>query len=713
MDWDVLLNGTSIKAHVQSFTVEGSMDAFAYQFTLNMASFDPFVGWEWHVLPSEPVLEIRIKPDVSWISLGTYYVEKPFFEVQPDSSVMQGIWGRSGQARMMTPFASKINMTWNFDTMFNSIVADILAEAGLPWDNSQNLNGDFLVYANTFIVNDEYPVDALSRLAELSGCSLVGKMDGKVYFIPTSYAPVVGESVATYTGADIKENNLEVDLPEFANRVKILSSDTSSNYSVSLIDKNLCLPNDPTYEKIIRVVILDNDGKPVNSATVEFTVDDPGLVTLGNSSDVTGPLLGYSEILRVENYNTFILSNPPSSVVGIYPSATPSVNRAGWVVDIDGNIVTLGNNLDFCDSECRVVYNINGVASASLRGVAGETGTTKFNMSIGGAVTSEEVYVNNGCQCPLSISLEANPTSLEAGESGALLAVVEREGIDTDGEVINFEITEGSGFGSIHLSSVVLGSVGISKEVQTVIQTVSGRKDIQTKHKIDYTKPISVYAFTRDENNNIITSGSNLFGSIINDKTISLSNSSLDNGRELAVNYTCIGGALNVVRAALSPSAASGKLKIRAYMIDESEIPVEAFVSLSISDPNYDDSESLEFDFDSGGTETSEILSQYSTAWCARKLTKSWGETVTWKGILELLDAVIIVVDDGYNPRAILRSDARMGVVGDTSLPGLPGHAKQCGSESSYNVFPIAFQLWETGSAYLPVGAFLYNDEDS
>ena len=708
MEWDILLDGVSIKEFVNSFTVEHSMDAFCGQLTMDMASLSPFASRQWHIIPAEPDCQVRVKPASTWINLGTFFIEKPVFQTKPDSSVMQGVWGRSIQAKTSAPFASKLNKSWETDMMLNSIISDIYAFCGLVWDDAYNEIGDFLIYAGTFVANDVYPIDALSSIAMLCGGFFVGESDGTLRLKQINFYPVSGDSVLTLEDTDISSANQTVDFPDFGNRVKVFSSGSASGYSINWMLNKVCLPNDESYIKIAYVRVTDSEGAPINNTVVDFSVEDTGVAMVQATSTLTSTLYNYSETIRASSFTKINLSFTPSEVTAIYPMYNPAINLLSQIVSMDDTTLLLGTQLDYCDAMVRVLYNIEGVASVNIYGRDGISGDTILTASVQGEKDSVEVFTNNGCSCPVTLSILANPTSLDAGEISVLLIVAETDGINLSGSTVNTQIITGMNYGALLYASQILGPAAIVNEIQTVYEEVRGQKKVKTRYKIDNDSDISVYLFTRDENQVIIETGSDLFISFENENEIILSGSNIASGTEVSIDYYCQSGVVNTFSSAASLGASSATAEIQANMPGQTEEPLIATVSINIRDKAFDNTLDTDdgTEYSSSNTPTAPKsrtgLQEFQGRWCGNQLSNHYGTFVQWTDLWGILETSIGVMFDGYNPKAYIRHDALMADFGD--------------NKCAYSVtrWPIYFQIWSStsGYKYIPAACFLY-DPDS
>jgi len=107
LDWDIKLDGVSIRSQIASFEVRETRGAYARELTLFAA--DPSF-YDQFVYGNVPQLRIEVLTKIadSWISQGNYYIERPVIAANPDGILSPGIWGRSQTAKAGPPFAQKI-----------------------------------------------------------------------------------------------------------------------------------------------------------------------------------------------------------------------------------------------------------------------------------------------------------------------------------------------------------------------------------------------------------------------------------------------------------------------------------------------------------------------------------------------------------------------------------------------------------------------------
>jgi hypothetical protein len=130
LDWDIKLDGVSIRSQIASFQIRETRGAYAREITLFAADpsfYDQFVYSQTPQLRIEALTKIA----TSWVSQGQYYIERPVIAANPDGILSPGIWGRSQTAIAGPPFAQKISQTWPADTTCQEIINEMAALCGL------------------------------------------------------------------------------------------------------------------------------------------------------------------------------------------------------------------------------------------------------------------------------------------------------------------------------------------------------------------------------------------------------------------------------------------------------------------------------------------------------------------------------------------------------------------------------------------------------
>jgi len=137
------------------------------------------------------------------------------------------VWGRSKQALLSKPYSKTINDTddtshpWQTgNTTASAIVAYVVSNY-CPYSVTVNWNaGDFAVYADSFSVSNQSPIDVISSLAGVIGAELVAAADGSLSI--EEYSVDEGASVESYNDLDdITQLSENIDYPSGYNAVTV------------------------------------------------------------------------------------------------------------------------------------------------------------------------------------------------------------------------------------------------------------------------------------------------------------------------------------------------------------------------------------------------------------------------------------------------------------------------------------------------------------
>ncbi|GEM_PF-2865922 len=110
-------------------------------------------------------MEPRLSLYVDGYLIDDYFIDKLEMSEKPESTTWQ-IWGRNRAALLTYPYAVKITRVWNDRSTRMNIMREIAEDCGLTLDY---LVPDFTIPAGRFSVEDEYPLEALKRLAGVDG----------------------------------------------------------------------------------------------------------------------------------------------------------------------------------------------------------------------------------------------------------------------------------------------------------------------------------------------------------------------------------------------------------------------------------------------------------------------------------------------------------------------------------------------------------------
>ena len=270
MDWDILLDGVSIREQVLSFSVNCSEGAYVNELSLNAIDPSFYDQFEFNALP-ELRIEVKVKKDTIWESLGHFYVEQPNISADVNSTICDGIWGRSETAVAGSPFAAKVSKSWDTNKTASQIVDEMADLVGLDVDFEID---DYSVFAGTYLVDGMYPIDVIYELAEYAGASVGCTIDGKLVLRKNLFHLTTQDH--SITDLEISDFTERVEYPEFGNRIKISSDESSSSLSVEVkaSDDADCLPADGVSKSKLYAFVSDIDGPVNDGVVVSWTAED-------------------------------------------------------------------------------------------------------------------------------------------------------------------------------------------------------------------------------------------------------------------------------------------------------------------------------------------------------------------------------------------------------------------------------------------------------
>jgi hypothetical protein len=312
--------------------------------------------------------------DLTWYSQGTFFIERPTFQVGINTTTT-GVWGRQSTALLGEPFAQKITKIWDADTTFYAICQEIIESVGLDWDSSRCDIQDFTIYADNFECDDLYPIEALKSLVEL----IVGEEGyvtsdrlGDIWIRRLERVPET--SIYDITDLVVQSINEEPEWPEFGNRIKIIPSETMSQDSIEIYMENQCIGTGSSSYIDVYAQVKNGDGVPINDAVVSWSFDPPlpeniwykypsvEKSSLQNSS----VMLVSNELKRATGFSSVELSFEPTSIIGIWAyadklRATNFAPEAGYVID-GKNVFLTEESFSFCDQQVFISYYAAGMA---------------------------------------------------------------------------------------------------------------------------------------------------------------------------------------------------------------------------------------------------------------------------------------------------------------------------------------------------------------
>lgn len=596
----IMLDGTTdITTLVKSFTIECDMENYCRELSLELQDEDLFDTLDFSQIAEATRLEVftRIVEDDEydssiWYSQGKFFIEKPTYQVGLHETTT-GIWGRQETAVLGEPFAQKVTKLWTSDTTFYAICEEILESVGLTWDYTNCDIQDFAVYADTFEADDQYPIEVLRSLIELAVGSdgyLTTDRLGNIMIRRLDRNPTSSEADYNTTDASVQSINEEPEWPEFANRIKIIPNETLSQDSVEITTDGECMGTSGPTTMLIYGQVKNGEGEPINDTVVTWSFDPPNpedvwLVYPGASGQYTktaqqntSRILISNEVQRATGYNSVELEFEPDAIVGIWAYADKARvwNYApAGTTTIDGKNVYTTYPFRYCDQKILVSYYASGMVCNTMF-VGAKTyevadpdyvfGYVNLIGAVSGRQSEKIIYINNSCQCKSTLTVKAEPSSIDIGDSANIDAYVENSGFPVSATVYMKEMTA---FGTLSWSNKETSTLDVAGEITEAINTISGVTQCTVSSAI--TTVTSVYVCDDDG----VISGSNLYSSF-KGRTIDL-NTYVATGTNLSVHYSRAGSVRNYFTGV---SAGNAKIEVSVDVGTEEGLSQSAQVTV-------------------------------------------------------------------------------------------------------------------------------------
>jgi len=407
LDWDVKLDSTSIRDEIVSFSIRESKGSYVRELTLFSANSDFYDLFQYTVLPSTRV-EVLTKVDTTWVSQGFFFIENPALRISPEQTISPSVWGRSVTAKAGAPFASKVTTSYSEDTTFGFVIADMADRCGLTITSEIT---DFFILANTYVVDDKYPIEVIAELAEIGGGYLSSTLDGALLVKQDTYHPDSADHVLTdATIADLIEESI---LPEFGNRVRISAlGGVGLGYTVSLyvVENGDCLPADSVSQGTILAFVTDSESAAVPDNTLVNWSADEG-VTLASDVSNTGNYLLSNQEHRASNYYSVDVDFPIVDVIGIWAYADGNNSINYWDADhcsFEDRTIVVATPFAFCDQALRVTY-ITGGCAVNIVTAGHVVKDVEITAYVDGAEDALDVKLGNTCACGSSLNARVVP----------------------------------------------------------------------------------------------------------------------------------------------------------------------------------------------------------------------------------------------------------------------------------------------------------------
>jgi len=596
-DWDIELDGVSIKDQISDFSIKEAKGSYVRELTLtaNVPSFyDLFDYTELPVLR----IEVFTKAGGSFISQGNFYIERPGISVLSDSITSSSVWGRSETAVLGSPFAAKISKTWTIDTTCYAIIDEMVALCGITVTKEM---ADYPIVAETFTVANLYPIEVIQKLVNYSNGYLCCNPAGELLVKEELYHP--STSAYSLTDADIIQIVENVVYPEFGNRI-LVGAMGEGGYSVELFAINSnCLPDDGTAKATLLAFVTDSEGEvAVDGTVVNWSIEGGSGATLDHAISNIGTFFIEDYLVKSSSYHVIEVEYPIYDVIGIWAYSDYSKRTNYWNSATDSfsdNAISLIATLPYCDQTLVISYLTYGCATNIV--TAGSTDIdVEVIADVEGSQDSLIIKQGAGCDCGggslgdygTGINIAINPNSgVCFGNSANILIWGTVNGATAIGRTATLSIF--SGCGTLSSTSKILGTEAITNEKGTAFNNISGVTQCTTNIIIDDKTTPTVYEFTEDDEGVITKTGSNLYLSHDSpSKTIDL-DTILVTGTEVSIDYTASGAALASWKT--DGITVGCDVVIAVEMADGSEAGLRATASTGVIDCDVPDEDGIPF----------------------------------------------------------------------------------------------------------------------
>jgi len=576
LDWDIKLDGVSIKSQIASFQVRETRSAYARELTLFAADPSFYDQFDYTLIPQLRV-EVLTKTALDWVSAGEFYIERPIIAANPDGILSPGVWGRSKTAAAGTPFAEKISKTWTEDTTFADIIDEMADLCGLSIVSEIE---DYTVFANSYACDGIYPINVIAQLADFAGgypgCTAAGALVVR--------KDVFHPSVADYTitDDDIIDINEQTEYPDFGNRIRISAIGAGAGYQINLevIDNDDCLNADGISKGTLLAFVTEPDGGAVPDNTIVTWTAEDG-VSLEEEHTGTGAYLLENRKHRAGNYHSVDVEFPIAQVIGVWAYSDAGNLRNYWnpeYCSFAGTAITVHRAFDFCDQMLRVAYITAGCAVNRV--TAGYTALdVEVTAEVEGARDIIEVKLGNTCDCGSTLNYKVNPYgSICLGNLAHILVWATINNRPATGRDVQLRITEGCG--ELSSENKKLKTKQILNETSYVSNNISGVSQVRTEIEPADKEAPKVYLATD-------TGKANDFYSSRDGKIIDL-DTSLTTGDEVVIDYYADGATLVAWRTLNETKDCDSEVTIK--MADGTEEGLREVANLSAKDCTVPDS---------------------------------------------------------------------------------------------------------------------------
>jgi hypothetical protein len=520
--WQLSLNGVDITAKIDGVTVTFAAENVCGEITVELADRSAITGLVLPRVPQEPIIAYRHSPahPAMWFFLED--IQQP----QDLNAKTATLWGRSGSARLTSPWAQKVSKQWPGGDTVAGIIAEVAGMAGV----TVNVTSDFDVCQYCYAVSDQTPAEIIRDLATKSGQILWPEIDGTLTVAPRLYRDLPSP-VVTLDASEIVIESVDRQVPDFGNRI-LVSGDASvaglSVQVVPLVDDTECVAADGQSSVRLIAIVIGADGLPVALGTVVTWSASSGYMSA--STSLTQDVIRQNEQQRADSYKRVTLDLPAESVIGVYRRADVRKARNYYVErggSVSGRVITFSNPLDYYDQALVIDYIVQG---APITWTAGWVpGDVTVLASVAGAQGFATLHQSNPTACATQITMESSPASPCLGEAvSALLKTTMFGGAGVGAATFGIQ-----GCGSLSSTRKLLSPRTITETLRTSIW--GGAAEVRLSAiPVSGTTPSVVLTETP---------GGNLYASH-NGQVVILNNSALLPGTQVTVTYVAGGTAL-------------------------------------------------------------------------------------------------------------------------------------------------------------------------
>ncbi len=565
---------------ISSFQITDSIEQYAREMTLSISDAEFYDSLDFSIITPNPEITISTKIADTFVQQGQFFIERPSLVIEKDSSRIQSVWGRSNIAKLSQPFSGKVNKVWTTYTTFYTIAEEMCDLGGITWDGSLCEPNDYAIFAFSYSADYIYPIEVIAELASFVGGKVITDKDDNLRVVLYKYTPTGPKW--EITDNEIISISESPQWPEFGNRIRITPLGNLSGYTIGLSVEDQCIPADGTSRSRLVAQVIDSDGAGVNEVIVAWSHDGESATLRDGATSTTRRLIISGYQTQALSFYTFELPFIPITIDHVF-----ALSDRGKVTDlasegysIDGRIITLVDKLSYCNTTIEVEYKVDGGAVNYLvSGTIAEDVVVTTNTD--GEEAKGTVFIDNPCMCPISISLEASPTTFIRNEVCQLLVYAEEQGPVTDGKRVYMSMGGQTAWqkGALSWDMANLGTVRVQYEQATINNDIEGLAQCNISKYI-----ASVTAVYLDDGDGNIT-GSNLYSSH-SGKLITLTSGTV--GQAVLVDYTVQGAAINWFLSEF----AVGQEEICAVIPTTREDPVRACVTITVANVNLDGTDS-------------------------------------------------------------------------------------------------------------------------